>query len=369
MTNDLPFERGPTSARELVGSETVEDRPRGPDEAALKVCQESMAVSERERVEQLWLPRLYRKISRQLRPEPWQQILADYIEQWCKSTKTWHRRATPFECEWIRDPRREGPEGSIPELDAIRCIVFGWADGIDPEKLQRWVTRWRDELEPAMQWLDPVTSSSLPGPLLYAYVTEELPAVRARLSEIIDSWPDSPPAVQGLLRDFGPTVELVRRLQEQTVPDSAKDALYDEGKGFPYALDAIALGDELAALHRLADRAARVEDLLADAKRSLEEMGWTVGKDGKLQARTGKRGRRARYFGRVIRGLYAYLHPIYRRTFEDTQANPDLLRRHISQLLSPFFSRREISPAPKGKIGNAIDRFVHREGGLQTASR
>lgn len=350
MANDLPVERWPTSARTLIESATAGD----PDSLQLKILQESMRASERERVEQLWLPRLYRKIPRERRPEPWRQVRAEYTKRWYESTG-----ASP-ECDGDRDPSRAEPGGLIPDLDAIRCIVFGWADGIDPEELRFWVTRWRDEPEPAMQWLDPVTNSSASGPLHYAYVTEEFPAMRARIAQIIDSWPDSPLAVQGLLKDFGPTVELLRRVQEQTVPDSAKDALYDQGKGFPNALAAIALGDELAALHRLADRAARLADLLDDARRSLEEMGWQISADGKLQeARPTTTGPKPPYLVKVIWGLYTYLRPFYRRTFEDDQLNPERLRDQISRLLSPYFLRAETSPERGGPVWRVINNHSY----------
>lgn len=368
MTKDLPVERWPTAAREFLESETAEDSSRAPKDALLKVEQESLRVSERERVEQLWVPRLYRKVPRPLLPDPWLRLRADYIEQWCRSTSTPHRRLTPFECEWDRDPSQGDPESSFLDIDRIRCIVCGWAKGTDPDELDRWVRKWRGELEPAVRWLDPVTDRWAPGPHLLAYVTEELPAVRSQVGQSIDNWPVSPPAFLGLLRDFRPIVELLCRLHEHAVADPAKDAVDDQGNGVPYVLGDIALGDELASLQRLTARAAKWAELLSDAERGLEEMGWTVGKDGKLQARPKKSGRRAHYIGSVIRGLFAYLHPIYRRTFEDTHINTKLIRRHISQLLSQFFSRNDISPEGNGKIARAIDNFVHREKGLETLS-
>ncbi len=219
---------GPTVAANTASNELPAQR-----EAMLEICRQSMTAAAEEAVEQLWLPRLYRKISRQLSPDPWWEVLADYQEKWCESTGTWHRRSTKLECEWILDPRREGPEGYLPDFDFIRSIVFGWADGSKPEELDHWVTRWREELHPAIRSLEPVTSSPVPGPELLAYVTQTLPEIRPRLAEIIDGWPDSPPALLGLVNDFAPAVDLLQQFQDQTAPDPAKDARDDRGQGTP----------------------------------------------------------------------------------------------------------------------------------------
>jgi hypothetical protein len=328
-------------------------------EAMLEICRESMRAAAVEAVEHLWLPRLYRKISRQLRPDPWWEVLADYQERWCESTGTWHRRSTKLECEWIRDPRREGPEGYVPDFDFIRCIVFGWADGSDPEGLEHWVTRWREELNPAIQWLNPVTTSSVPGPALLTYVTQTLPEIRPQLEEIIDGWPDSPPALAGLLSDFAPAADLLQQFRDQTTPDPAKDALDDRGQGVPYALEAIALGDEVQALHRLANRGARLAEILADAKRSLAAMGWAVSENGELQeARPTTPGSKPAYLVQIIQGLYVYLRPFYQRTFGDTTANPAALRMHISLLLSPYFEPAKVNPRRQGTIWHAINNHL-----------
>jgi hypothetical protein len=90
-------------------------------------------------------------------------------------------------------------------------------------------------------------------------------------------------------------------------------------------------------------------------------MGWTITDDGKLQAKPKGRGRKIQYMGHLVRGLYYYLWPIYRRTFGDSARNPDPLRKHISTLLSPYFDSAEISPDRKGPIGSVIDKFVHRD--------
>lgn len=64
-------------------------------------------------------------------------------------------------------------------------------------------------------------------------------------------------------------------------------------------------------------------------------------------------------------GLYAYLWPIYHRTFGDRADNPVQLRHHISRLLSPYSSGEEISPAEKGPLQRLIGNLLEREDRLE----
>ncbi len=132
----------------------------------------------------------------------------------------------------------------------------------------------------------------------------------------------------------------------------------------PDALEAIALGDELQAMHRLAARSARLADILADAKRSPAAMDWQVSKHGKLeQVRLTTRGRRPIYLVQIIQGLYAYLRPFYQKTFQDTARNTAPMRRHISLLLSPYFEPAEVRADHKGTIWRAINNHIFRRTG------
>lgn len=199
-------------------------------------------------------------------------------------------------------------------------------------------------LQPALRLLKPVTNPPLPGQSLLTYVTEKLPRVRPQLDEIVATWPDSPLALAKLLADFSPIPSPLERVDKMS-------------KTSP--LFAIATSEELSALRVLNRRATKLGELLVDAQRSLEAMGWMATEDGKLKPHSEGRGRRARHQSLLFRGLYYYLWPIYRRTFGDTARNPDPLREHISGLLSPYFELTEISPHRKGRIGSVIDKFVY----------
>jgi hypothetical protein len=191
-------------------------------------------------------------------------------------------------------------------------------------------------------------------------VTQELPEIRSQLDQIIDEWVDSPPALQGLLEDFRPVVEFLGRVKVQRTPDPSKDEAEDQGRGLADPLATITLGEELSALDRLADRGERLAALLADAERSLSEMGWEVSEEGKLeQVRGGATGRKSSYLTKTIRGLYEYLRPLYRRTFSDADINPRSLREQISRLLSPYFESDEVNPDRPGPIWHAINNHLY----------
>lgn len=104
-----------------------------------------------------------------------------------------------------------------------------------------------------------------------------------------------------------------------------------------------------------------MESLLEHAEASLHAAGLEITEeDGRLQrTQPRQRGPKASHLSSVVRGLYSYLRPIYKRTFGNDQKNPQPLREHISDLLSPFFSRADISSARKGPIASVIDKFVH----------
>jgi hypothetical protein len=327
-------------------------------EAALEVYRQSMRAADEERIEQLWLPRLYRKIPRQLNPEPWRRLYDAYLQGWCKSREACPRKKRPSECVCICEPGRERPEGHLPDFDFIRCIVFGWADGTNQEELEHWVRRWREELHPAIQSLGPVTSLWVPGPELLAYVTRTLPEIRLQLDRIVEEWPDSPLALEGLLEAFRPEVTFLAQVKEHRRVDPSKDELEDQGRGIAEPLAMIASGEELAALDRLTARGERLAELVADAEQSLSDIGWEVSDDDTLKgSRRGRSGRKSRYLTKTIRGIYCYLRPIYRLTFGDHAMNPGRLRKQISLLLSPYFEPREIRPTDHGPIWHAINNL------------
>jgi hypothetical protein len=200
-------------------------------------------------------------------------------------------------------------------------------------------------VQPALQQLKPITNIWRPGQPLLTYLTEDFPRARARLDQCIESLPDSPPAVAKLLDDYRPIVEVLRRLA------AVREA---------NPLHTVATSEELTAVHHLSRRAEKLAALLDDAERSLEASGWSSRK-GKLKMRTGESGSPPLYLGRIVSGLYAYLWPMHRRTFGDRAHNPVRLRRHISLLLSPYFSNKEISPAETGPLQRHIGNFLERD--------
>ncbi len=326
---------------------SAEEKERAERHAALRQVEvASMKARGLERVDQLWLVRLYRKTLPDLTPMAWWEVLADYDERWCQLRGIWYQRKNGG-CTWFDPETHERPDGYYsPDLDCVRCIVMGWADGTAKQELTQAVERWRKELQPAIRLLKPVTNGSMPGQPLLTYVTENLPRLRPRLDQIVDTWPDSPLALAKLLADFSPILNPLEWVDQMS-------------KASP--LVAIATNEELSSLRALTRRGSKLAEILADAKRSLQAMGWAVTEDGKLQALSKGRGRRALSRSHLFRGLYCYLWPIYRRTFGDPRRNPDPLREHISGLLSPYFEPTEISSRPKGPIGSVIDKFVHRD--------
>jgi hypothetical protein len=304
----------------------------------------SLKAQEQERVDQLWLVRLFRKLFADLSPMPWWEVLSDYDERWCESRGVNYHMTSGF-CRWTPLESGEKPDGIYsPEFDAIRCIVLGWVDGLDKAALAEAVQLWREKLHPALQQLKRVTNFWMPGQPLLDYLTEELPRVRPELDELIESLPDSPPAMVKLLSGYKPIAAVLASLEKLRTNDE---------------FATVAVRDELLALRRLCQRGEELAALLDDAERSLADAGWTE-EGGVLTLKTGKRGGIPEYKGRVICGLYAYLWPIYRRTFDDSTDNPRQLRCHISHLLSPYFAKAEISPASKGPLERFIGNFIKR---------
>lgn len=305
----------------------------------------SLKAQELERVDELWLVRLYRKVFPELVPSPWHEVRLAYDEQWCKARGIWYE-VKDGGCSWFPLESGESPDGVYsPEFDPIRCIVLGWADGVDKPALASAVQLWREQVQPALQQLKPITNIWRPGQPLLTYLTEDFPRARARLDQYIESLPDSPPAVVKLLAAYRPIVEVLTRLAEVREANP---------------LHTVAASDEITALHHLTRRAEKLAALLDDAERRLEASGWFAEK-GKLKMRTGAPGSHLRYLSQVVSGLYAYLWPMHRRTFGDRADNPVRLRHHISLLLSPYFSKREISPAEQRSLQRLIGNFLERD--------
>lgn len=304
----------------------------------------SLKAQEKERVDQLWLARLFRKLFADLSPMPWWEVLSDYDERWCEARGVNYHLRGGF-CTWTPLESGEKPDGIYsPEFDSIRSIVLGWVDGLDKAALAEAVGLWREKLHPVLQQLKRVTNFWRPGQPLLNYLTEELPRVRPELDELIESLPDSPPAMVKLLSGYKPIAAVLASLEELRTTDE---------------FTTIAVRDEHLALRRLCQRGEKLAALLDNAERNLADAGWTE-EGGVLTMKTGKPGGIPEYKGRVICGLYAYLWPIYRRTFDDPTDNPRQLRGQISQLLSPYFAEAEISPASKGSIDRFISNFIQR---------
>ncbi len=281
----------------------------------------TLKAKDEERVHYLWLPRLYRKLPREFTPAEWEQVRKEYVDQ-----------------------------GGDFDIDRIRCIVLGWTDGNDEKKVDEEVRLWKDVRYPAVELLRRITNHPRFEPDLLRLVHEILPAERGRMDEILEAWPDSPPAMARLLHDFRPlsiALAAVRGLLPPTTPDDSPPP--EAGPGF----GAIATNTELVGLERVARRGKRLAELLDEAERDLHARGWTVNDDGKLR----ELGSKQEFLTGVICGLHAYLRPIYRWAFGDTDLNPQQLREHISTLLSPFYSEDSVNPSPTGKLKRTIDNY------------
>lgn len=310
-----------------------------------RIAKEVLQIKEGVRTRQLWVPRLFRKLPEDFTPSPWCAVKAAYDERWYSERGIDFQR-TEEGPRWIQPATAvDDTEGFSPDLDFVRCIVLGWADGTQPDELARAVKLWREEREPLIRELQQIVNMRVLDLKLLMFLVDDLPRLEKLFDALLESWPDSPPATAKLLAAFGPIPEGLRRVKEleRTTP-----------------LRAIATNQELIVLDRLAYRGYRLEEILKSAEASLDESGWTT-EDGKLKrARKGRHGPRPRFLSTVIHGLYSYIRPIYRKTFGDDRRNPQPLREHIRDLLSPYFAPREISPARQGTIGRAINTFIKK---------
>jgi hypothetical protein len=291
-----------------------------------RIALETLKAKDWERVHYLWIPRLYRKLPREFTPAVWRQVHDAYAA-----------------------------EGGCIDIDRIRCIVLGWADGRCPEDVDKAVELWNKEWFPALKLLQRITNMHHFEPALLALVNEASPVMR-RLDETLDGWPESPPAMAQLLSDYQPFSDALKEIRRLTPPAVSKTQAPTAGPSF----GAIATSTELVGFDRIANRGAGLEALLSDTRKSLLQLGWTV-TEGKLeQVREGRPGRKLHRVTLVVQGVYTYLRPIYRRTFGNRSLNPQPLRDHISTLLSPFFSKDSISPRRKGTIWRAINNHLRR---------
>lgn len=319
---------------------------------------ESLRVSDQEKAESLWALKVFRKVPREERhharegPNPhleWHEVWADYAERWCQDAGVDYQRGDGLTWEQPA-PSAKLPPQAFPDLDAIRCIVFGWVEGSGPEAVDEKVRRWRQEWRPLLRTLTPLWQPQgtpvLMGEARTNYV-QALRRKRAEIEERLADWPDSPVALARLVAEFRP----IQHALEALAGEEALDWLVW-----------IATDNETRAINSLTWRVGTLAALLDDAEESLAGLGWKVTDDGRLkEAREGQRGRKPKYLSLTIQRLWRYLRPLYWATFGDATANPETLRKQIARLLEPYFAG-DLGTERKGRIWRAINAEIQAHG-------
>jgi hypothetical protein len=279
---------------------------------------ESLRLAEKERNEHLWFPRLCTKIPHNLSPDAWYRVQADYDAEWCLTNGVrCHRHE--LTCTWDLPYGVEKPEDGAPDLDYLRAIVFGWADGTNATELERAVDFYRTKGRGVVNLLQPILVPRFPGQVLLKRLAY-LDRIRGQVEAALEQWPDSPLALsrfdESLCSEFD--------LDELQAPVTGARVLFG-------------LSEEAEQLRQYRRRWEHFETLRSTVQTRLITSGWTLREGELVEARPNRKGPKPSYLNRVTRGLYAYLAPIYCRTFRDSRGNPEPLRRHISRLLGPFF--------------------------------